>query len=134
MSSSLPNTILKYSNVPLEPIKHSEIVKSSSTINNNTNNNTNNIKDLFDSNTLDPFNDLELKTINDLEELKKILNFNETKNQEQKSDDNYSIDKETKQNKYQNGISVNANHTSICVVDNFGLPKLSFFDLKDSEK
>lgn len=103
--------------------------------NDSNNNNSNSIKDLFDSNTLDPFDDLELKTINELEELKKILNSNETKNLQLKTDDYYSIDNEKKLFKCQNGISANPNHTSICAVDNFGLPKLSFNDLmKDSEK
>lgn len=137
LSSSLPNSSLKYSNVPMEPIKNLDNLKPCSTINNpniNDDNNNKNFKDLFDSNTLDPFDDLELKTLNDIEELKKILTKNENKNQQAKSGDFFSNDYDKNLDKYLNEVSVNTNHSTICAVDSFGLPKLTFFDLNDSEK
>jgi len=56
--------------------------------------------------SLDPFNDMELKTINDLEELKTILQ-------------NHQMDLA------KNKTAANA----VTDLDNFGLPKISFVDL-----
>jgi hypothetical protein len=82
--------VLQFSNMkPLEPTRNQQLInknecstKSSNSrqeeINNNKNNsnNLNNLKDLymFDSGSSDPFNEMELKTINEFEELKNILN------------------------------------------------------------
>ena len=94
-----------YSNsILLEPTQHKS---ASSTHLNHVQDSSH---DLFTpSMSLDPFNDMELKTINDLEELRTILQ-------------NHQIDlAKTKT------TATTANKTTD--LDNFGLPKVSFVDL-----
>lgn len=68
--------------------------------------------------SLDPFHDMELKTINDLEELKSIL-----ANQQRQQQEEQQIH-EQKQN-----APITNNNNSMMLMDSFGLPKISFFDL-----
>ena len=66
------------------------------------------------SSSLDPFNDMELKTINELEELRHILQ-------------NHQIDQEKvqkQQEKDEKNKKIDLN-----LLNNFGLPKVSFIDL-----
>ena len=153
----------------LEPVRKSNATlnnttSTSTTANANTNNdsnnnstktndvnNKNNFKDLFnfDSSSLDPFNDMELKTINDLEELKAIL-----QNQQNEKDKELELaQQQTPTHLNLNGINSNpqqqlydvslsnANINNIkliqsnnFLVDNFGLPKISFVDLDINSK
>ncbi len=98
----------------------------------------------FESSSLDPFNDMELKTINDLEELKTILQNHQTSQQEaQKQTSNAfkSIELQPQSQTHQvphdgslsNSLSNTTNlkliQTNNFLVDNFGLPKISFVDL-----
>lgn len=70
LPTSIFNLIKNQSQTILEPVR---LKNTQDNNNNNTNKNTNsNLKDLLFDSSLDPFNDLELKTINDLEELKKF--------------------------------------------------------------
>jgi hypothetical protein len=99
-----------------------------------TNENKNNIKNLKDkrqtsldmfndnSQSLDPFNDMELKTINDLEELKNILN---TQQLQQQTTNNSNINLVS--TLHNNMLSNDASMGSYSL-DNFGLPKISFRD------
>jgi hypothetical protein len=105
---------------PIRPDQNEFKSKKAANIENNFNN-----KDIFIDNTqtLDPFNDCELKTINDLEELKTILQ-------------NHQIDQQKQQQQQQqqdiflnllnnNNININNNNNNnvkICAVDSFGLP------------
>ena len=92
--NSLPNFFASnspYFNTPLIPIKSSDSNQATNqrsncnqATNNITTTSTNNhelmkLSDLLlNESTLDPFNDCELKTLNDMEELKKILDNNNT--------------------------------------------------------
>ena len=104
--------------------------------------------DLFnDSSSLDPFNDMDLKTLNDLEELKQILQ-NQNSVQTTASDSvlnqqnyNSSLIPDSKLKHYQgiengainNPVQLNTSQQIInkpyALMDNFGLPKVSFIDL-----
>ncbi|CAF1004733.1 unnamed protein product [Brachionus calyciflorus] len=147
LSSSLPNssanlTQFTYSNVLLEPVKQynsTQQTKSSLEPNQSNNDKNNNFKDLLFDQTLDPFNDLELKTINDLEELKKILNEHE-KSKFVLSDDKVefflSDNEKNKKTSESSMLSFNSanvlnNNNLSCAVDSFGLPKISFINLND---
>lgn len=63
--------------------------------------------------SLDPFNDCELKTINDLEELKTILQNHQEHQQQQQ---------QQLQNKQNENNRLYLNSVKICAVDSFGLP------------
>ena len=149
------NRAINYSNLKLlEPVKHLQEKKSSS---NNLNpnediktsradthdtTNKNNLKD-FDSSSLDPFNDMELKTINDIEELKLILQNHNTTQQEQSDKNNHKmfyLDNTCPQKDnipvHQTESAVSSNYSNSTTnnakdfnLDNFGLPKISFVDL-----
>jgi hypothetical protein len=98
----------------------------------------------FESSSLDPFNDMELKTINDLEELKTILQNHQTSQQEaqkQTSNTFKSIEFQPQSQTHQvthdgslsssllNPTNLKLIQTNNFLVDNFGLPKISFVDL-----
>ena len=63
---------------------------------------------------MDPFNDCELKTINDLEELKTILQNHQEHQQQQQQ--------QQLQNKQNENNRLYLNSVKICAVDSFGLP------------
>ena len=141
---------------PLYQTTYSAANKTNETsdLNNDTNNNntsrdvknlknSNNFKDLFnsfESSSLDPFNDMELKTINELEELKTILqnhqNFQQDA-QKQTSNLTKSMEFQAQQvprdeslsNSILNATNLKLIQTNNFLVDNFGLPKISFVDL-----
>jgi hypothetical protein len=125
-----------------------------SDLNNDTNNNntsrgvnnlknSNNFKDLFnsfESSSLDPFNDMELKTINELEELKTILQNHQTSQQDAQKQTSNTIKSmefqaqqvtrdESLSNSILNATNLKLIQTNNFLVDNFGLPKISFVDL-----
>lgn len=141
---------------PLYQTTYSAANKTNETsdLNNDTNNNntsrdvnnlknSNNFKDLFnsfESSSLDPFNDMELKTINELEELKTILQNHQNFQQDaQKQTPNLtkSMEFQAQQvprdeslsNSILNATNLKLIQTNNFLVDNFGLPKISFVDL-----
>ena len=163
------NSTINYSNLKLlEPVKHSQEKKQSSNNLNqnedsnnsdpNTSTNKNNLKDIFnfDSSSLDPFNDMELKTINEIEELKSILqNHNTTQHQNRQEleqsvknthkmfyldntspqKDKIPVQQQTERNN-SSELVVSSNYSVPTTnnaknfnLDNFGLPKISFVDL-----
>jgi hypothetical protein len=87
-NSTAPVNMPLYSTL-LEPIRQPQKnEKLSDKLNNNDSklNNLNKIQlDLFND-SLDPFNDMELKTINDIEELKNILQLQQQQQQQQQSE------------------------------------------------
>lgn len=107
------------------------------------------LQDMFNPvSSLDPFNDMELKTINDLEELKTILhnhqldtqqvsaeNAQYPEQQHQKHDNSTMNYKNTSHevdsgSVYGSKLNYAQKQMSQCVIsDNFGLPKVSFIDL-----
>jgi hypothetical protein len=106
---------------PIRPDQNESKSKAAADIENNfnfNNNNNNNNKDIFIDNTqtLDPFNDCELKTINDLEELKTILQNHQIDQQKQQQ-------QQQQEDKFSNLLNnINNNNVKICAVDSFGLP------------
>ncbi len=156
------NVLANYANSKLlEPVRTVDANKTGAQqsapkpdeINNNNKNfkltMNNNVKDLFsfDSASLDPFNDMELKTINEFEELKNILNNHQNNAATNAPDftlDNVSEDLSAKNSGVipqpviskgesvpsvqQNG-SITSTSTAFCKLDNFGLPNVSFIDL-----
>ena len=157
---TVPNNVLaNYSKTKLlEPTRTNGFNSSSSNsgsngrldeINNNNqsfNVDKNNVvKDLFnlDNALLDPFNDMELKTINEFEELKNILSnqvapvpssSQQASSSTSSSKVNFFIDQHSNQTESTLHISPattsksNTSNASIAL-DNFGLPKISFIDL-----
>jgi hypothetical protein len=146
-SSAQPN-FFNNTNSLLEPVRHLPIQsknesnqKKTDDKNNNTNtvDNKNNFKDLFnyDSSSLDPFNDMELKTINDLEELKTILQNQQ--NQQISTQKEAQIQQQPtviaaiqpvqQQQQPHSNLNSNINFkqtNSNFLVDNFGLPIVNF--------
>ena len=74
--------------------------------------------------SLDPFNDMELKTLNDFEELKAILHNHIFNLQPQSSQPASSLKVDSPQ------LQTQPQRTGL---DNFGLPKISFIDLDYKE-
>lgn len=112
-----------YSNILLEPTRQSTL--NPPITNSSSNHHSSHLaqtNDMFNPNLpqdiLDPFNDMELKTINELEELKTILH-------------NHQIDQAAKT--LENNNLVLVRNRPVCnnqfELDNFGLPKVSFIDL-----
>ena len=114
----------------LEPIRPSGNSIETSAVKKEINNNSQDFKvnssscirnsDLFsfDSASLDPFNDMELKTINEFEELKNILN---TQQIQQAAVATAAAPS-----------SINSSSSSNVLCDSFGLPNISFIDLDAS--
>lgn len=116
-----------YTSGLLEPTREPPKDVSSTSV--TTLNRQDSTNDMFSS-SLDPFNDMELKTINDLEELKTILNNQQMVNdlqqqqrqkQQQPTQEN-SLNPVPDQNQGRRELP----HTTS--QDNFGLPKISFVD------
>lgn len=143
-SPAQPN-FFNNSNSLLEPVRHLPIQNESNPPknddkNNNTNiDNKNNFKDLFnyDSSSLDPFNDMELKTINELEELKTILQNQQSQQMSAQKEtqifEPLSTINATQQQQQQHlphsnlNSNINFKQTnSNFLVDNFGLPIVDF--------
>ena len=125
---------------------------NNSTAKTSAHNTKNHLKDLFnfDSSSLDPFNDMELKTINDLEELKTILQTQQEQQQQKQQQEEVlnQVNQQQTANTLSTTLSLTApvstsensasqqHHTNYKIlqannflVDNFGLPKISFVDL-----
>lgn len=116
-----------YTNGLLEPTREPPKDKSSSSV--TTLNRQDSTHDMFSS-SLDPFNDMELKTINDLEELKTILH-----NQQMVSDLQQQQRQQQQQPTQENSLNPVLDLTQgqrqlphATSQDNFGLPKISFVD------
>lgn len=111
-----PFLVFNDANKLLIPIKNSPLntnLAQTNTININSNKNHQKLNDpLFETSSSDPFNDVELKTINEIEELKSILqntNLNNTKI---------------------NTTSSASSNLPRFAVDNYGLPSItSYSDL-----
>lgn len=83
----------------------------------------NNHKDIFidSAQSLDPFNDCELKTINDFEELKSILNNHQLEQQQQLQKQQMQFQQlQLQQQSAQNFLPTS--NSKSCPVDSFGLP------------
>lgn len=132
------------SSVLLEPVAVNRCKNSQQQddINNNSSKSDNLIKDLLLDHTSssDPFNDMELKTLNDLEELKIVLQeqdkFRIRQQEEvQKSQVNFYLDQQQLRSAgaspalFSTYLNSNTSFGGNCAVDSFGLPKISFYDL-----
>ncbi len=125
----------------LEPLKNTSqnIIKTSSNEDNSTTS-SNSKKDQYISFDIsisnDPFNEMELKTINDLEELKTILHNHQLEQQQQQQNQQQQQQQQQQQNQaISNSIDSStsianliSNQTATNQLDNFGLPKISFVD------
>ena len=132
----------------LEPLKNTSqnIIKTSSNEDNSTLSSSNSKNDQYISFDIsisnDPFNEMELKTINDIEELKTILHNHQMEQQQQHQQHQQQHIQAQQQYQLQdvnstNSSITNTNHlisnhgssiTTTNQLDNFGLPKISFVD------
>ena len=121
----------------MEPLKNTSqnIIKTSSNedTTNSTLSSSTSKKDQYISFDIsisnDPFNEMELKTINDLEELKTILHNHQLEQQQQMQAQQQQQIQEL--NNVDSSNHLISNHGSITTtnqLDNFGLPKISFVD------
>lgn len=150
--------LLEPERVQKQPVKFELNNNTNNKNNNNNNTNDKNVtKDLFsfDSLSLDPFNDMELKTINDIEELRTILNNHQFVSQPHQTEQvlpqqgstpplsqlpHQQLNESTIRNSQKQQSTATSNWSSslnmfdntnspLCAVDNFGLPKLPMVDL-----
>ena len=122
-----PVPVISYSTVLLEPTRQLNGHQKP----NQHNSNTNLHRDLFvdSSQSLDPFNDCELKTINDLEELKTILQLHQQQQQQQQHQQQFSNIK-TATATTTTPVPVTSQS---CAVDSFGLPIVADLDINSNK-